>query len=141
MKRIPVALAIVLWTTPALAQWPQFRGPNGSGVGDAVDLPVTFGPSENVLWETTVPAGKSSPIVAGERLFLTAHNGQSLLVLCFNRRTAHVCSPRQDRVLVRHGYLGRGCLLHTASVAPATVTRHHHVQFRSQNEVPIEFGV
>ena len=115
MKRIPVALAIVLWTTPALAQWPQFRGPNGSGVGDAVDLPVTFGPSENVLWETTVPAGKSSPIVTGERLFLTAHNGQSLLVLCFDRRTGELLWRRE---VARARIQGRNALNDPASPTP-----------------------
>ena len=71
---------MILWASSLQAQWPQFRGPNGSGILDTTELAVTFGPIENVRWEAVVPAGKSSPIVTDGRLFLTAHEGQSLLV-------------------------------------------------------------
>src|SRR5829696_1788126 len=39
----------------ALAQWPQFRGPNGSGVDPASGYPTTFSPAANVVWKTAVP--------------------------------------------------------------------------------------
>jgi len=32
------------------AEWPQYRGPNGSGVGTASRLPTEFGPEKNVVW-------------------------------------------------------------------------------------------
>jgi len=55
------------------ADWPRFRGPNGAGVDEAsVGLPAEFGPSKNVAWKSPVPFGKSSPVVAGGRVFLTA---------------------------------------------------------------------
>ena len=47
------------------AGWPQFRGPNGSGVSDDVDLPTQFGPNQNVIWKTTLPPGHSSPVQIG----------------------------------------------------------------------------
>jgi hypothetical protein len=53
------------------ADWPQFRGPNGSGVGEAKQLPTHFGPGQNVVWKTAVPAGLSSPVVFGDRIFIT----------------------------------------------------------------------
>src|SRR6476660_4876757 len=55
----------------AYGQWPQFRGPNGSGVDSGVGYPVTFSPVNNVAWKTTVPYGQSSPVVAGGRVYLT----------------------------------------------------------------------
>ena len=70
----------------AAADWPQFRGPNGAGVGDAV--PTEFGPGQNELWRSTVGAGHSSPCVAGENIFLTAYDrdSSSLEVVCLQRR-------------------------------------------------------
>src|SRR5689334_9145992 len=59
------------------ADWMQFRGPNGSGVGEATRLPVRFGPEKNVVWKTAVPFGFSSPAIAGDRLFITGAEGGS----------------------------------------------------------------
>ncbi|MGH6961279.1 MAG: hypothetical protein ACREE7_12395, partial [Dongiaceae bacterium] len=70
--------------------WPQFRGPNGSGVSDARGLPVKFGPKQNVAWKTAVPPGSSSPILAGGNLFLTAHEGKERLVLCLDKRSGKI---------------------------------------------------
>ena len=64
---------------PLAAQWPQFRGPNGSGVGSAHDLPVRFGPTENVVWQADLPHGHSSPVIANGRIFVTAVEGESLV--------------------------------------------------------------
>jgi outer membrane protein assembly factor BamB len=51
--------------------WPQFRGPNVSGVAEDGDFPVEFGPEKNLLWITPVSSGVSSPCVWGDRIFLT----------------------------------------------------------------------
>lgn len=68
--------ALLLLSAIALsAQWPQFRGPNGSGVSDSGKLPVTFGPKQGVLWKTDLPPGHSSPVIHGNRIFLTAAEG------------------------------------------------------------------
>lgn len=56
----------------AFAQWPRFRGPNGTGVGDATKLPVDFGPDKHAAWRTATPPGHSSPIISGGRIFITA---------------------------------------------------------------------
>src|SRR5262245_60121089 len=48
--------------------WPQFRGPNSSGVGDGRP-PVHFGPGQNVLWKAATGSGISSPILWGDRVF------------------------------------------------------------------------
>jgi outer membrane protein assembly factor BamB len=52
--------------------WPQFRGPDAQGVLDGAGLPDTWSATENVAWKTDVPGrGWSSPIVWGERVFVT----------------------------------------------------------------------
>ncbi|MEZ5352550.1 MAG: PQQ-binding-like beta-propeller repeat protein [Bryobacteraceae bacterium] len=58
--------------------WPRFRGSDGAGVAVRTsDLPSEFGPNKNVVWKTELPPGHSSPIVVGDRIFLTAAEGGS----------------------------------------------------------------
>jgi outer membrane protein assembly factor BamB len=70
--------------------WPQFRGPNGSGVAQQGNPPVHFGPTSNVLWKIELPAGHSSPCVWADRIFLTASDSTALETLCLDRRTGKV---------------------------------------------------
>ena len=70
---------LIFAVLPLAAQWPQFRGPNGSGVATAHDLPVQFGPTESVIWKADLPPGHSSPIIANGRIFVTAVESESLV--------------------------------------------------------------
>ncbi len=56
------------------ANWPQFRGPSASGIGTGSPATEWNGESgKNVLWKTAIPGlGHSSPIVWGDRIFLTS---------------------------------------------------------------------
>ena len=57
----------------ASESWPQFRGPNASGVSTNTHLPDKWSATENVAWKTDLPGRSwSSPIVWGDRVFLTA---------------------------------------------------------------------
>jgi outer membrane protein assembly factor BamB len=59
--------------------WPQFRGPGGWAVSDEKGLPTKWSPTENILWKTELPgAGTSSPIVIGDRIYLTAYSGYNV---------------------------------------------------------------
>ena len=71
--------------------WPQFRGPNSSGVGEGRP-PVHFGPGQEVLWKTAVGAGLSSPIVWEGRIFLTKvdQTNKQLATVCIDRRTGKI---------------------------------------------------
>ena len=54
------------------ANWPQFRGEGALGVADHPNLPDRWSTNENVAWRIEVPGrGWSSPIVWGDRVFLT----------------------------------------------------------------------
>ncbi len=59
----------------ASGSWPSFRGPQASGVAEDQDLPDSWDgvTGENILWHTPIPGlGHSSPIVWGERIFVTS---------------------------------------------------------------------
>jgi biotin operon repressor len=65
--------------------WPQFRGPNGSGVADGQKPPVELGVDKNVTWKVPVPSGLSSPIVAGDKLVITAFDEGKLYTIAYRR--------------------------------------------------------
>ena len=61
------------------ADWLRFRGPNGSGISSESDAPVSWSPKENIKWKTPLPgAGVSSPIVVGDRVFVTCYSGYGM---------------------------------------------------------------
>ena len=81
-------LSLLLFTCAAIASdWTRFRGPNGTGVAEDGSLPVVFGPGSNVIWETPLPPGKSSPILTDDQIFLTAHDDGKLLTIALDRST------------------------------------------------------
>lgn len=60
-------------TSPAADNWPQFRGPGARGVSDETDLPDTWSRTQNVVWTAKIPGrGWSSPVIWGDRIFLTS---------------------------------------------------------------------
>ena len=88
MQIAKLLLAALLGASAMLAsEWTRFRGPNGNGVAETGRLPVVFGPGTNARWEVAVPPGKSSPVLSGDRLFLTAAADGQLLTLAFDRAT------------------------------------------------------
>lgn len=71
-------------TTVIAADWPRFRGPNGTGVVDDAATPVVWKKSD-VLWSVPIPGvGHSSPIVVGDRAFLqsAAGDGSKRMLVC-----------------------------------------------------------
>jgi outer membrane protein assembly factor BamB len=56
----------------AADEWTRFRGPNGSGVSDAKTIPVAWTDSD-YRWQATLPGeGISSPVVWGDKVFVTS---------------------------------------------------------------------
>jgi outer membrane protein assembly factor BamB len=116
------------------ADWPQFRGPGGLGVSGDRSLPATWGDGENVLWKTPLPgAGTSSPVVRGERIYLTCHTGYGLdredpgemdrlrrHVLCLDRRDGRILWQKEaDGKLPESEYQSRMLWHGYASSTPA----------------------
>jgi outer membrane protein assembly factor BamB len=75
-------LALLLATTTLAADWPQFRGPDGAGTAADAQLPA----APKIHWSVPLPGrGLSSPIVVGEKLFVTCASGprqERLHLLC-----------------------------------------------------------
>jgi len=83
-----VALALLVFShcLQAAVSWPQFRGPNSSGVSESDKPPVDFGPRTNRLWRTQLPPGMSSPCIWSDHIFLTSSStNQKLSTLCLRR--------------------------------------------------------
>ncbi|HTM27315.1 MAG TPA: PQQ-binding-like beta-propeller repeat protein [Vicinamibacterales bacterium] len=80
-----VVLVASLLIVGADPDWSRFRGPNGTGVANTSGLPAEFGPAKNLAWKTAVPAGHSSPVLTRTQIFLTAVDGDKLLVLGLDR--------------------------------------------------------
>ena len=72
MKRASAValLALATASAPGPADWPQWRGPNGTGVSDGV-FKDTWTP-DTVAWKVPIPGrGHSTPVIAGNQIFLT----------------------------------------------------------------------
>ena len=63
--------------SPASNQdWPAFRGAGGMGISSAKNLPVEWNTDKNIAWKVALPgAGASSPVIFGDRIYLTAYSG------------------------------------------------------------------
>ena len=88
----------VLWLTGAQVQganWPRLRGPGGAGIAETTGLAVEFGPHKSVVWKTDLPPGKSSPILTGNRIVVTASEGNHLLTICLSQETGEILWQRE----------------------------------------------
>ena len=92
-----LTLLLVLFTlTGAVSdEWSQFRGPNGTGVSETKNLPTEFGPNKNVVWKAALPSGHSSPVLTHDRIFVTAHDKETLLVIALERPTGKILWRRE----------------------------------------------
>ncbi|RPI88896.1 MAG: pyrrolo-quinoline quinone [Planctomycetaceae bacterium] len=94
--------ASAIWLTLAVAaqfsispeaahagSWPQFRGPNASGVAVSTkSLPPDIGPdSRHVAWKVALPPGHSSPVVTEDRIYLQGVDNNRLLTIALDRGT------------------------------------------------------
>ncbi len=87
MKLPSLGLACLLALSARADDWPQFRGPAGNGIATGPKLPTKLD-TGSVTWAVDLPGrGLSSPVIIGDRVFVTASSGarqDRLHVLCFN---------------------------------------------------------
>ena len=120
----------LLFALALLAQnyWPQFRGPNASGVSEEANLPVLFSPAENVSWKTPVPTGNSSPVVAGDKVYLTGFEEERLFTIAIHRYTGRVLwrqeAPRPRKQVIERSSNG------PASASPVSDGQNVYVFFQ-----------
>ena len=90
MKPAPlfsIAFLVGLCALPAsAANWPAWRGANADGISIEKNLPVKWSTTENVRWRVPLPeAGNSTPVIWGDRVFVTQPVGDRRTLMCFSR--------------------------------------------------------
>jgi len=142
--RLSMTLSLLVASSASAADWKQFRGPGGLGASHETRLPVKWSSEVNVDWRTELPGpGTSSPIVLGDRIYLTCYTGYGLKpnegdqhnlmrhVLCVDRKSGKILwtrdfkpeqpeSPYSPGNFSQHGY---------SSSTPATDGRRLYVFF------------
>lgn len=117
-----------MFSAIAMADWTQFRGTDGSGVAKDTGLPLKWDATTGIAWKTDLPGpGSSSPVVLGDKVFLTCYSGYGLdqrnpgnqenltfHVLCLNRKDGSIVwdktvkaktpEPKYGGFMRFHGY-------------------------------------
>lgn len=121
---VALACAYPTGSHAAEPEWSRFRGPNGSGQAPGSAPPTIWSDAQNLRWKTELPGpGTSSPILAGNRIFLTcwtgygATKGKSNLsreLLCVDRTSGKILwakplpgessADKFEGFLSEHGY-------------------------------------
>jgi outer membrane protein assembly factor BamB len=85
-------LFVILLVTPlhitSAGDWTAWRGPQGNGISNEKNVPLTWSDTENVKWKAPLPGpGNSTPVVLGERVFVSCpkDDGRQRGLLCFHR--------------------------------------------------------
>jgi outer membrane protein assembly factor BamB len=167
LASLPASVTI---TIPKVsANWPQWRGPGGQGVSTDKGLPTEWSAAKNVKWKTPIEGrGHSSPIVWGNRIFLTtaiegeilpgakppihklgdseyvhpdsvgADRRHTLKVLCFDRRSGKLLWERT--AYTGRVYDDRHRKATYADGTPVTDGRHVYAWFGSEGLYCYDFG-
>jgi outer membrane protein assembly factor BamB len=72
--------------------WPRWRGPHADGHSHEQYLPIEWN-ADSIVWRAELPGeGQSSPVIWGDRIFLTSalDAGRQRLVFCVDRRNGRV---------------------------------------------------
>lgn len=137
MRRHYRLLAVFLFalgsSTVSTADWTQFRGPGGLGITTEKGLSTEWSANKNIVWRTKLPGpGGSSPVTAGNRVFVTCYTGYALdpakpgnmddlkrHVVCVDRRGGKILWTKEFQpVLPEHKYAGEGAYHGYSSSTP-----------------------
>ncbi|TAJ11602.1 hypothetical protein DMA11_16230 [Marinilabiliaceae bacterium JC017] len=73
--------------------YPSFRGPGGNGIAYQNNIPTQWdgASGKNILWKTSIPLhGYNSPVIWGDKVFLSGADANNREIYCFNRKTGKV---------------------------------------------------
>jgi len=76
-----------------LAQWPQFRGPDGNGLSTSAGIPLTWSETKNVRWKTAIHGRAwSSPVVLGGQVWVTTAtpDGRELFAVALDKSSGRI---------------------------------------------------
>jgi outer membrane protein assembly factor BamB len=138
-RRICVGLVALIAAATGAENWPSFRGAGARGVAESTKLPVNWNTltGENIAWKTEIPGlGHSSPVVWGDRIFLTTAVSTNENVV-FERELKGQIDRRQDaakqefRLLAIEMTSGKIVWSALASAREPRVLRHPHNSYAS----------
>ncbi len=134
-------LVLVLSGAARAGDWPGWRGPHGDGTSEEKELPVKWNAAANVAWKTLIPGkGHSSPVVWGDRVFLTTcleeeamrpEDKVGRMLLCLDRRDGTILWQKEV-ISAKLEKLHR--LNSRASSTPATDGKQIFVTFLDLND-------
>lgn len=134
-------VSMVVQTGAALKYWPHWRGPSMQGLVAGRGYPDRWSETENVVWKVPVPGrGHSSPIIWGDRIFLTSatEDGSSRWMLAFRRsdgtllwKTLVPEAPAAERLYRKNSY---------ASSSPTTDGERVYAYFGNAGVVAVDFN-
>jgi outer membrane protein assembly factor BamB len=102
--------------------WPQWRGARLDGMSGETNLPTKWSKTNNVAWRLTLPGpAGSSPVVWGDKIFLTSAEADNSLVLMAVRTDG---KPLWKHVMAQENHTVRGDEGNSASPSPATDGKH-----------------
>ncbi len=125
MRTVLTASLVLACSLPlSAADWPQFRGPNATGVSTEKNLPSEWSRDKGIKWRTELPArGVSCPVVAGGKVYVTCSSGKRddrLHVLCFDAATGKQQWHRQLQATGGTACHPKSCMAANTPVADET---------------------
>jgi outer membrane protein assembly factor BamB len=125
------------FTIAAEENWPQWRGPLGTGVAADGEYPVKFSSDEGVVWKVKLPGtGSSTPAVWGERVFVTCDIDDQDGLVCYDmngqEQWKHQFGPGREGKKAR---VGTG-----SNPSPVTDGEHVVVYFKSGTLACVDVG-
>ena len=85
------AVIFLVCSGASAGDWPQWRGPEGTGVSRETNLPTNWNSQRGIVWHTEVPDwGDSTPAIWGDAIFVTTHHDEDLLLLKISKASGRV---------------------------------------------------
>src|ERR1700754_290229 len=89
-RSIVWAAALSFWSVSGIAgDWPQWRGPEATGVSTEKGVPIVWHEERSIVWKCPLPPwGTSTPAIWGSSIFVTTHTAdEELQLLCIDKPT------------------------------------------------------
>ncbi|MFM8378832.1 MAG: PQQ-binding-like beta-propeller repeat protein, partial [Planctomycetia bacterium] len=107
--------------------WPQWRGPRHDGISAERGIPADFSRTKHVAWRTPLPGrAGATPVVWGDRIFLTSNEGDALVLLCVSAKDGSILWKQKVGGGNQDARAGEG---NSASPSPCTDGEHVWVFF------------
>lgn len=91
-----LAAGLVFAATAAQGDWAQFRGPDRDGQAPMFEAPKAWPEAPEQIWRVKVGEGQASPVIAGDRIYLMARQGDDEIAMALDAASG--------KVLWRHGF-------------------------------------